>query len=204
MDIKITQESRGEIERIQREFQNKLSTNEILRGTSQGINSALSRSISRINKQVKKEYNITQKYLSRVAKVLPKANSGSLWGGIKINAAPLPMIAFKPKQSESSISVSFHKGKAVHIRKAFIATMSSGHTGVFSRGKYIKGKFVDERSKTQNNKIRVTQRMGPAVFTMSINKTVANDVQQFMGTEVSARVEGILRSRVDKIVSQNK
>lgn len=41
MELKITQEKRGEVERIQNEFRKKLSTNEILRGTAQGINSAL-------------------------------------------------------------------------------------------------------------------------------------------------------------------
>lgn len=37
MKIEFTQEKRGEIERIQREFRNNLSPNEILRATAQGI-----------------------------------------------------------------------------------------------------------------------------------------------------------------------
>lgn len=105
MEIKITQEKRDEVERIQNEFRSKLSPNEILRGTAQGVNSALTRSIPRINKRIKERYNISQKYLSRQAVVSPKANSGSLYGGIKINENRLPVIAFKPKQSGSSISV---------------------------------------------------------------------------------------------------
>lgn len=63
MEIRITQEKRGEIERIQNEFRNKLSPNEILRGTAQGINSALSRSVPRINKRIKERYNIIKKSL---------------------------------------------------------------------------------------------------------------------------------------------
>ena len=96
MEIKITQEKRDEVERIQNEFRSKLSPNEILRGTAQGVNSALTRSIPRINKRIKERYNISQKYLSRQAVVSPKANSGSLYGGIKINENRLPVIAFKP------------------------------------------------------------------------------------------------------------
>ena len=69
MEIKITQEKRGEVERIQNEFRSKLSPNEILRGTAQGVNSALTRSIPRINKRIKERYNISQKYLSRQAVV---------------------------------------------------------------------------------------------------------------------------------------
>lgn len=205
MKIQFTAETRGEIERIQRDFSDQLSSNEILRGTAQGINSALSRSISRINKQVKAEYNITQKYLSRMAVVSPKANSSTLYGGIKINDSRLPLIAFKAKQKASSISLSIHKGKSSVMRNAFITTMKSGHKGVFSRGRYDKKSgFIAGREKTSKGKVRITQMVGPSVFAMGVNKAVAQDVQEFMSKEVSARVEGILRSKVDKIVAQNK
>ena len=161
MEIKITQEKRDEVERIQKEFRSKLSPNEILRGTAQGVNSALTRSIPRINKRIKERYNISQKYLSRQAVVSPKANSGSLYGGIKINENRLPVIAFKPKQSGSSISVAIHKGKTTMIRHAFVATMSSGHKGVFSRGRYQKRiGFVPGREKTASGKIRIAVHNG--------------------------------------------
>ncbi|WP_294591723.1 phage tail protein [uncultured Rikenella sp.] len=222
MKIEFTQEKRGEIERIQHEFRNRLSQNEILRLTSQAINRVLSRSISRITKNIKDEYNITQKYLARTAKVSPWSNRGKLWGAISINENRLPVIAFKPKQSKSSISVAFHKGQTKYIRNAFIATVPAGkkgeetseHTGVFSRGKYIKRKGFyyytkAERRKggigrTKNDKVRITQRMGPSVFSMSVNKKIAQDVQQFMGNEVTARVRGILTARVAKIAAQNR
>lgn len=205
MKIEFTQEKRGEIERIQREFRNNLSPNEILRATAQGINSALSRSIPRINKRVKAGYNIKQKYLSRVAAVSPKANSTALWGGIKINENRLPVFAFKPKQTGSAISVVIHKGKTVAIRNAFIATMANGHVGVFSRGRYIKRTgFVPGREKTATGKVRITELFTASPFTMGVSKEVAQDVQQFMGNEVTARVHGILTSRVNKITAQNR
>lgn len=205
MEIKITQEKRGEVERIQHEFRNKLSTNEILRGTAQGINSALSRSIPRINKRIKQRYNITQKYLSRQAVVSPKANAGSLYGGIKINENRLPLIAFRPKQSGASISVAIHKGKTVVVRNAFIATMASGHVGVYARGHYQKRTgFVPGREKTASGKIRITQLMTASPFTMGISPDVRADVAEFMGNEVTARVQGILTSRVARITAKNR
>lgn len=205
MKIKITQEKRGEIERIQNEFRKQLSPNEILRGTAQGINSALSRSIPRINKRIKERYNITQKYLSRQAIVSPKASSNNLYGGIKINEERLPIIAFRPKQTGSSITVAIHKGKTVMIRNAFVATMASGHKGVFARGKYQKRTgFVPGREKTASGKIRITQLMTASPFTMGISPDVRTDVSDFMGREVTARVHGILTSRVNRIAAKNK
>ena len=194
MEIKITQEKRDEVERIQNEFRSKLSPNEILRGTAQGVNSALTRSIPRINKRIKERYNISQKYLSRQAVVSPKANSGSLYGGIKINENRLPVIAFKPKQSGSSISVAIHKGKTTMIR----------HKGVFSRGRYQKRiGFVPGREKTASGKIRITELMTASPFTMGISPDVRTDVAEFMGNEVTARVHGILTSCVNKIAAKN-
>lgn len=205
MKIKITQEKRGEIERIQNEFRKQLSPNEILRGTAQSINSALSRSVPRINKRIKERYDITQKYLSRQAIVSPKASSNNLYGGIKINEERLPIIAFRPKQTGSSITVAIHKGKTVMIRNAFVDTMASGHKGVFARGKYQKRTgFVPGREKTASGKIRITQLMTASPFTMGISPDVRTDVSDFMGREVTARVHGILTSRVNRIAAKNK
>jgi hypothetical protein len=131
--------------------------------------------------------------------VRPKANSYNLYGGIHINDNRLPVIAFKPKQRGSSISVTIHKGKTETIRNTFIATMTSGHTGVFSRGRYNKKEFVPERKKTSGGKIRITEIHTASVFAMGISHNVTDDVQAFMGAEAVARVEGILKSKVEKI-----
>lgn len=205
MELKITQEKRGEVERIQNEFRKKLSTNEILRGTAQGINSALSRSTPRINRGIKAKYNITQKHLSRRVVVSPKATSNSLYGGIKIDESRLPLYAFRPRQSGSSISVAIHKGKTVMVRNAFIATMASGHTGVYARGKYTKRTgFIPGREKTLSGKIRISELLTASPFKMGISPEVAQDVKEHMGNEVTARVHGILTSRVNRIAAKNK
>ena len=134
-----------------------------------------------------------------MAEVSPKASSYRLYGGIHINDKRLPVIAFKPKQRGSSISVAIHKGKTETIRDYFIATMTSGHTGVFSRGHYNKKNFIPWRKKTAAGKVRITEIHTASVFAMGISKNVADDVQTFICSEAVARVEGILRSKVTKI-----
>ncbi len=205
MKIEFTEEKRGEIQRIQQAFEKELSPKEILKGTAQAINSTLSRSLPRINKDVKDKYNIQQKYLSRQSLVSPKAHSGKLYGGIRINEAQLPIIAFKPKQAGSNITVMIHKGKRQIIRNSFIATMASGHKGVFARGRYTKKSgFEPGREKTRSGKIRITELRTASVFKMGVSPEIAQDVQGFMGNEVTARVHGILTSRVAKIAAQNQ
>lgn len=205
MEAVITQENRREIERIQQNFSHTLSESEILKGTAQAVNGVLSRSISRINKQIKSEYNITQKYLSRMAAVYPRAVSSRLYGGIKISYSPVPLIAFKPKKMQRNVTVTIRKGKTVVIHNAFIATMESGHKGVFSPGRYAKGRgFIPENTKTASGKVRITEIKTASPFTMGTSKNVAEDVKAFMGSEVVARVEGILKMKVKRIAANNK
>ncbi len=135
-----------------------------------------------------------------MAKVSPKANSGTLYGGIRINDSPLPLVAFRPKQKGPSIQVAIHKGKTMVVKNAFLATMASGHIGVFSRGRYAKGVgFMPGREKTLSGKTRITELRTASVFTMGLSRSVAADVQEFMGNEAMARTYGILQRKVDKV-----
>ncbi len=48
-------------------------------------------------------------------------------------AKPLPLIAFGARQTTSGVSVEVTKGKRATVAHAFLATMASGHKGVFMR-----------------------------------------------------------------------
>lgn len=96
------------------------------------------------------------------------------------------------------------------MRNSFIATVcgvggGGNHKGAFSRGKYEKGKgFVPGKERTDSGKVRITQLMGVSAFGMGVYKTVSQDVKEYMGREVTARVHGILTSRVNRIAAKNK
>ena len=225
MNITFTEEKRGEIQRIQRQFRNQLSEAQIKQGTAQAINGVMQRSISKIKKEMKKEYNINSKYLSRIAIVSPKAKQNELYAGIRMRTAPIPIIGFKPKQSGSSISVTIKKGKTTIIRDSFITTMPAGnhktkeytseHKGVYAHGKYDGKEFIYNKNLPKGSKLRAerskkndpkpfatTQLVTTDPFSMGTYKTVASEIQSFMGSEVVKRVEGILRSKVNKIAKK--
>lgn len=202
MDIRIETETRGAIEAIQQKFKKELSEREILRGTAQAINGTLNRCKTKIKKPIAAEYNITSKALGKMADVRPKAQAGSLYAGLRLSYAPIPIIGFRPKQTPTGVSVTIRKGKPVAIKSAFLATMKSGHTGVFARGQYGKGKgkgFQFENTKTSGGKVRITQLQTASPFTMGLSKKVAREVSTFMQTEAVRATEGILKSKVDKL-----
>ncbi len=81
--------------------------------------------------------------------------------------------------------------------------MASGHKGVFSRGRYVKRTgFVPGQEKTASGKVRITELLTASPFTMGVSPEVRMDVAEFMGREVTARIHGILTSRVNRIAAK--
>jgi hypothetical protein len=224
MKIEIIQEKRGEIERIQKKFEKELSPRVIKQKTAAAMNKTMDKTASPKAKQLTiDKYNLRKKHLRNVSIVSPKAYAGDLKSGLKISALPNSMIDFAPKwkRNKTSLSVQIMKGKTVVIRSAFIATMKSGHKGVFARGFYP-GKrrgfvFGNEQSKQgigrrrddfgnivggdSTGNTRITELRGPSPFSVATNKGIGDKVHEAMGTEVLKRVEGILLDAVNKIKS---
>jgi hypothetical protein len=73
------------------------------------------------------------------------ATTKPVWALIA-KAKPLPLFAFGARQVKSGVSVEVTKGKRAIVRHAFLATMQSGHKGVFLRRgtkqRMAKGRYV--------------------------------------------------------------
>jgi hypothetical protein len=52
---------------------------------------------------------------------------------LDVEGKPVPLSAYPHRQTKRGVSVSVNRDKRTLVRSAFIATMSSGHTGVFMR-----------------------------------------------------------------------
>ena len=118
------------------------------RGTSysklnQGIARALNRTIAmaqtQANKSVRSTYKVKAKDI-RKTMVISKAKQNNLTSTIKVSARPLPIYAFGARQTKKGVSINI-TGKRKLIKSAFIATMKSGHTGVYGRGRYVGTEF---------------------------------------------------------------
>lgn len=57
----------------------------------------------------------------------------SLLWEMKVSGEPVPVSSLPHRQTRKGVSVAINTGKRSFIRSAFIATMKSGHTGVFLR-----------------------------------------------------------------------
>ncbi len=82
---------------------------------------------------------------------------------ISVSGAPVPLGAYPSRQVKKGVSVAVNKGKRSILVGAFIATMKSGHQGIFRR----KGKGrlpIEELFSTRISDVFNDTGMLPAVF----------------------------------------
>jgi len=72
---------------------------------------------------------------------------------IRFRAGGLPIVRFPHEQTGQGILWRPSRGKRILIRHAFIATMKAGHTGVFLRARYAKGRFIPMKSRPKREAI---------------------------------------------------
>ena len=89
---------------------------------------------------------------------ISRARSGNLIAKVIAEGKPFPLIAFRARDQRPRGVVVTIRGKQRRFPSAFIATMRSGHRGVFARGRYTRGRsgfqFGNFYSRAQGRKGR--------------------------------------------------
>ncbi len=125
---------------------------------------------------VRKDTGLMAKYVDREI-VLDRANRTDLRAALTIKGSRIPLIAFRARGPEPSRGkgrgVSYHlAGGAGRVSNAFIATMGSGHRGVFKRpgslGRKSQGPrgYVDPRSgsaRAGSGRLPIVELRGPSL-----------------------------------------
>ena len=85
------------------------------------------------SRRIRERKGIQAGQIDRALSLLyPKSKDVFAWA-LVAKSKPIPLIAFGARQVGSGVSVEVTKGKRSIVRGAFIATMQSGHRGVFMR-----------------------------------------------------------------------
>jgi Prophage minor tail protein Z (GPZ) len=89
-----------------------------------------------------------------------RASDGELIVYIRATGRPLPLIAFGARQVLGGVSVQVKHGRKV-IKNAFIATMKSGHKGVFQR---VDGsRHISRRVRRGGPQLPIKELYGPSI-----------------------------------------
>lgn len=147
-DVKI--DVREAVKTLQKEF-SEMEGSKFRLAVARSLNSMASILRTRAKREAMKTYSLKRsefkvdKYMG-----IGKASRNDLTAKLGVSIKPFPIYAFRPVQTEKGISVRI-MGQAKTIRNAFIATMKSGHIGVFGRGGYQNIKDFNWRNTPRSN-----------------------------------------------------
>lgn len=124
-------------------------TSNVIRATQAAGSSALRAMRAEGSRRIREKKGIQAGQVDRALTMLfPSSKEAFVWS-LVAKAKPLPLIAFGARQTKTGVSVEVTKGSRRILRHAFIATMASGHKGVFMREgpKRIasKGRYVGKK-----------------------------------------------------------
>jgi hypothetical protein len=90
---------------------------------------------SEASKRIRARKRIKSRYITRAMSLMrPKGGdiAGMEWG-LKFDGNPVPLVAYPVRQTKKGVSVEVNRGKRTLVKGSFVATMKSGHKGVFRR-----------------------------------------------------------------------
>jgi len=205
----MTIEGKKSLKSIQQEFANKLSKKVILKTTALSLNITARRVISQVKKDVKKEYTINNKYLNRMATLKPASGTvEGLYAAVSYSYKPVPMVGFKnkdnnksksPKKRTGGVTIEIKRGRNQLLKHAFIATMASGHKGIYAQGLYKGKTFINDKVKTEKGKARITEMRGPSPMTMVSNKDIQKRTVTYVKTNLPPRLRALLQNEINKL-----
>ena len=87
------------------------------------------------SKRIRARKRIKSRYITR-ALTLQRAKGSDIAGmkwSIDFDGQPVPLVAYPHRQTKKGVSVEVNRGKRTLVAGSFVATMKSGHKGVFRR-----------------------------------------------------------------------
>lgn len=108
-----------------------------------------------------------------------RASQGSKRASVVANGRPIALINYSARQTSKGVTVAVQKGRKL-IPGAFIATMPSGHQGVFVRQPGGKHRKVSTKGKASWHQLPIRELFGPSVPDGLANKAVQDALLQLI------------------------
>ena len=90
---------------------------------------------SEASKRIRARKRIGGRYISRAISLRRAKGSdiASMEWAVEVSGQAVPLIAYPHRQTKRGVSVEVNRGKRTIVKGSFVATMRSGHEGVFRR-----------------------------------------------------------------------
>lgn len=110
-----------------------LAKQKVPRAAARALNKVGAQAKTQAAREIKARYQIGVRMISKYITVARRASSNSLSVEVRAEGRPLPVLAFKARQTRKGVSVEIVRGHRKLISRAFITTLKSGHRGAFAR-----------------------------------------------------------------------
>ena len=180
-----------QLERIARELAAYPKAQAVI--VSRAINKVATAARTQINREVRKNLNIKARDLNKSIAIV-KANTARPIAQIKIRGRRVPLVQFSASQTRRGVSyrISPTAGRK-SIRSAFIATMPSGHEGVWTR---LQEKRTMKRGRYAGKmKQPIVEKFGPSV------PAVVGNISTLAAATLDARIAEQLEREIDTQIS---
>lgn len=107
----------------------------LVRALKKAGSTALRDMRSEASKRIRQRKRIRPRYIAR-ALTLQRAKGSDpthMKWAVKVSGEPVPLVAYPHRQTKKGVSVEVNRGKRTLVKGSFVATMKSGHVGVFHR-----------------------------------------------------------------------
>lgn len=128
----ITISVKHDIDRAIRDLDD-MARQKVPRAAARALNKVGAQAKTQAAREIKDRYQIGTRMISKYISVARRASPSSLTVEVRAEGSPLPVLAFKARQTRKGVSVEIVRGRRKLISRAFIATLRSGHRGVFAR-----------------------------------------------------------------------
>lgn len=168
---------------------------------ARAINHVAAKAKTQASRDIRQEYNVKAKDL-KSAIYINKATRNYLEGTIIATGRPLPIMGFAARQTKKGVTVDV-MGQRKLIRGSFMATMNSGHRGVFARGNYsgYNFQFRDKRIRKQGNDLAINELTTSSVPKMMQNNAVLSALEKGLTEDFPSRLRHELSFLTNKVNS---
>lgn len=182
-------DTRPAIREIRQKFRH-LTDDQVNLAQARAINRSLTKGRTASSRSIREDYKAKAADVKKRLD-MEKASRTTLTGKIGAHKTPLPVSMFKPSQRRDGVSVRVTRTRKT-MKGAFMATMPSGHRGVWARGRYTKQGFKFERARLPITELR-TVSMSSAMKNKDVESRVSDQIGQFFPQRMLHELRHIAR-----------
>jgi len=171
----------------------------VVRATYRALNKTGGKANTILKRNISESFNLQQKIFKGDLSLI-KANAAKLTFTIRGTGRQIPIIKVKGAKKQTALGVKINTGESKFLKGHFIATMASGHTGVFRRKDDAKHKPRKNLTTGEPrwHALGITERKFPSIAHMVSNKKRGNKVFDFVRVEYPIQLRRQLNHEADR------